>query len=229
MTALNIIQNLLFSVLVSSLIGFNRESKSSPAGLRTYNLVCLGAVIITMVSKELSSVAAKEVLANPNLKGVLSVDSSKIIAQIVSGIGFLGAGTIIVTQKKIKGLSTASSLWVTAAIGIAVGLEYYMLAILSSVLVVIILATFNKITPIQTLKKISITISDPSSESELSNYFKENGIDVKRIDTKIFMKDNQKFINDTYTIKQRNGSDMHAHILNLSKLPDVFEIEMIDV
>ncbi|MGM0238715.1 MULTISPECIES: MgtC/SapB family protein [Enterococcus] len=229
MNLINILEPLLFSILVSSMIGYNRETKSSPAGMRTYNLVCLGAVILTIISKELSEATAQAVITNPELKGIISADSSKIIAQIVSGIGFLGAGTIIVSQKRVKGLSTASSLWVTAAIGIAVGLGYYLLALFSSLLVVVILATFNKIIPFQSLKNLAITISSVETEKMITEYFKNNQITVKNLTTKVYTNEDRKYYTNVYTIKPHHVTDMHHLIIDLARIDDISSIEILDV
>ncbi len=229
MTWIEIIQKLLFSVLVSSMIGFNRETKSSPAGLRTYNLVCLGSVILTMVAKEISVENIALVLSNTELKGVVTADSTKIIAQIISGIGFLGAGTIIVTQKRIKGLSTASSLWATSAIGIAVGLGYYLLATLSSLLVVVILATFNKIIPFNTIKKIAITYTKKTTEQNIQDYFIQHSIDIRHIETQFKVIDGIRQYINIYTIKPNNLFQEHLIVQGIAEIDNIIEIEMLEV
>lgn len=229
MTWIEIIQKLLFSVLVSSMIGINRETKSSPAGLRTYNLVCLGSVILTMVAQEISVENIALVLSDTELKGVVTADSTKIIAQIISGIGFLGAGTIIVTQKRIKGLSTASSLWATSAIGIAVGLGYYLLATLSSLLVVTILATFNKLIPFNTIKKIAITYTKKPTEQNIRDYFAEHSIDIRHIESQFKVIDGMRQYINIYTIKPNNLFQEHLIVQGIAEIDNIIEIEMLEV
>src|SRR5207248_10519029 len=95
---------LFLAALLGALIGFERERHDRPAGLRTHILVCMGAALITQVSRHL---------------GGVRFDESRIAAQIVSGIGFLGAGTIFRTGSVVRGLTTAASLWVVAGIGMA--------------------------------------------------------------------------------------------------------------
>ncbi|MHC5229093.1 MgtC/SapB family protein [Enterococcus sp. LJL99] len=229
MTWISIIQKLLFGVLVSSIIGYNRETKSSPAGLRTYNLVCLGSVILTMVAQELAAENVAAVLNNEQLKGVLTADSTKIIAQIISGIGFLGAGTIIVTQKRIKGLSTASSLWATSAIGIAVGMGYFLLASLSSILVVIILATFNKIIPFNTVKKIAIIFTDKNTDESIKEYFKKHSIDIRHIEAQFKISNGIRQYINIYTIKPHSPFEEHLIVQEIAEIDCVMGIEMLDV
>jgi putative Mg2+ transporter-C (MgtC) family protein len=110
---------LLLAALMGSMVGWERERRDRPAGLRTHILVCVGAALITLVSERLDGANA---------------DPTRIAAQIVSGIGFLGAGTIIRQGSMIRGLTTAASLWTVAGIGmaIAVGREMALLAVIAA-------------------------------------------------------------------------------------------------
>lgn len=112
---------LFIAVALGGIIGFDRELKHRPAGLRTHMMVCLGATIFTMISITFS--------ANP----------FQIAGYIVTGIGFLGAGSIISTRLRMHGLTTAASLWMVASIGIAVGVGQYWIAIIATALVFVIL------------------------------------------------------------------------------------------
>ena len=115
---------LTLSLLIGAAIGLERSVRNHPAGLRTHVLVCLAANIASM-----SGLYIMLVLQLPT-------DISRISAQVISGLGFIGAGTIIVTQKfTIKGLTTAAGLWTTGIIGLAIGAGYYELAMLAGILV----------------------------------------------------------------------------------------------
>ncbi len=114
---------LIISVVLGGLIGFEREKKIKPAGLRTNMLVCLGSCLFTIVS----------------VTG-FSADPARVAAGIVTGIGFLGAGSIIATGGRIIGLTTAATLWVVAGIGLVIGIGEYVIAIVSTVLVYLILS-----------------------------------------------------------------------------------------
>ncbi len=131
-----IIIRIALAVLIGGLIGYEREIRNRPAGFRTHMLVCLGAAVVTMVQVKLVASSVEFLLQNPKLTESIKVDSGRIVAQIVSGIGFLGAGTIIVHKGTVKGLTTASTVWVVACIGIAIGYGYYVIAIIAG------LATF---------------------------------------------------------------------------------------
>jgi len=121
----------LFAILCGGLIGLERELKNKPAGIKTNILICLGSTLYTSVSILLSA-------ANTGAGGQFG-DPSRIAAQIVSGIGFLGGGTIIQARGTILGLTTAATIWVVAAIGICVGLGHSDIAVAASVLVVLAL------------------------------------------------------------------------------------------
>ena len=113
---------IVIAAVIGGIIGFERRAVHKPAGLRTHMLVCMGSALIAVL--------------NFNL---FPDDPARIIAGIITGIGFLGAGTIFRAKDHILGLTTAASLWAVAAIGIGVGLGEYLLAVESAVIIVIIL------------------------------------------------------------------------------------------
>ncbi|MTI61462.1 MAG: MgtC/SapB family protein [Firmicutes bacterium] len=126
----DVLINLILALVLSGLIGFERERHERPAGLRTHILVGVGATIIMMVSLSMHKIHSEN-------------DAGRIAAQVVSGVGFLGAGTIIKEGFSVKGLTTAASLWATAAIGLAIGANYYFLAIITTLVVIITLYLLN--------------------------------------------------------------------------------------
>lgn len=131
--AKDVVFRLLLSILLSSIIGLDRESFNKPAGLRTHVLVSLASTLIMLLSIYLSSIHN-------------GYYSDRLASQVISGIGFLGAGTILRKDKGIiTGLTTAASLWAVAAIGLTVGAGFYLGAILTTILVIITLIVFQKI------------------------------------------------------------------------------------
>ena len=123
-TDAHIIGRLILSVLLSGLIGFERQLHKRTAGLRTHILVALGSCLIMLTSLYVFDI----------YKGIAAVDPSRIAAGVITGIGFLGAGAIIREPEGIKGLTTAASLWVVAGIGLAVGCGFYLAAITTTTL-----------------------------------------------------------------------------------------------
>src|SRR5699024_4367949 len=116
---------LLISIVMSGIIGYEREYHSRPAGVRTHMMVCIGATIIAMIQEQVSLDAINFAIENPEISSVVRYDKTRIIAQVVSGVGFLGAGTIMVQKRSVYGLTTAATIWAVAALGIAIGLGYY--------------------------------------------------------------------------------------------------------
>ena len=124
---------LFVMLILSGLIGWERERLDKPAGFRTHILVGLGSTIIMIVSFSMA-----------DLYPEMMPDVGRIAAQVVSGIGFLGAGTIIREGFSVKGLTTAASLWITAAVGLAVGVGFYLMAGVATFLVFVTLNYFNR-------------------------------------------------------------------------------------
>lgn len=125
-------------ILLSGIIGIDREIRHKPAGAKTHILVGIGSTIFMMVS----------IYIYMQYKETTQVDPGRIAAQVVTGIGFLGAGTIIQSGGSVMGLTTAASLWSVAGIGLAVGCGMYQLAIIATISVLFILFLTNKISEI---------------------------------------------------------------------------------
>ncbi|MCK4941790.1 MgtC/SapB family protein [candidate division WOR-3 bacterium] len=115
---------LAISTLLGGLIGFEREIEHKPAGLRTIILVCLGSTIFMLIGFEL---------------GLASSELGRIIAGVVTGIGFLGAGAIIRARGEVYGLTTAATIWLASGLGLAIGAGYYILAIIACVFALVVL------------------------------------------------------------------------------------------
>lgn len=132
MNTVSVMLRMLIAVLIGAVIGLERSAKNRPAGFRTHILVCLGAAVAAMTGLYIFLV----------LK--LPTDVSRLGAQVISGLGFIGAGTIVVTKKmSIKGLTTAAGLWTTGIIGLAIGSGYFELGIIGAVLVLMAETLFN--------------------------------------------------------------------------------------
>ncbi|MGH2809941.1 MAG: MgtC/SapB family protein [Actinomycetota bacterium] len=128
-TTAEVALRVLMAGVLGALVGLDRELKDHPAGLRTHILVSLGAALFTLVG----------VLTAGAAGGGARVDPTRVAAQVVTGIGFLGAGAILREGTNIRGLTTAAGLWVTAAIGMAAGLGFYAAAAITTVAAVVAL------------------------------------------------------------------------------------------
>ena len=129
---------LVIAALLGAAIGFEREIHGHPAGMRTHLLVSLGAAAFTVLS-----IMGFTLPPAPN--GSIPIDPTRIAAQIVSGIGFLGAGAILKYGSSVRGLTTAASLWATAAVGMAAGAGAWLIALVTTVLVVLSLGPLNRL------------------------------------------------------------------------------------
>ncbi|PKM86844.1 MAG: methyltransferase [Firmicutes bacterium HGW-Firmicutes-12] len=166
----------LLAAILGGLIGLERESLNKAAGFRTHTLVCLGSCLIMITSIEMNATYGT------------GADPARLAAQVVSGIGFLGAGTILHSGFGIKGLTTAASLWVVAAIGLAIGAGQYITAIFTTVIVFIILVYFGGLeeyvkTKQKKLKKIEILIADrPGQLGRVTSALGEMEIHIRKVE-----------------------------------------------
>lgn len=159
-----------FSVICGSIIGFEREYKNKSAGLRTMVLICLGATIFTMVSQK---------------AGNLSDD--RIAANIITGIGFIGAGVIFKDGLSVKGLTTASVIWVVASLGMLIGIANFQLSLVLTVIIIAVLTLFSGLETLldlfYTRKTFNITFKDDVLKSldDLELLIKEYKLNYRRL------------------------------------------------
>lgn len=133
MTSLSVLVRLVVAVLCGGFIGIEREHKRRPAGFRTHILVCLGSAMTTMTSQFLLTQLG------------LYNDISRLGAGVIAGMGFLGAGTIIVTKRRqVKGLTTAAGLWTCAIIGLSIGAGYFELGVLATAVILLAELLFSR-------------------------------------------------------------------------------------
>ena len=137
LSGLTITFRVALAIFVGGLIGTERDIKNRAAGIRTHMLVCLGAAIVMMTNQYVAETYTEN-----------NIDLTRMGAQVISGIGFLGAGTILVTShNRIRGLTTAAGLWASATLGLAIGIGFYELAIIGSfaiLFIVILLRPFKQ-------------------------------------------------------------------------------------
>lgn len=156
---------LLIAGLLGGLIGFEREFRAKEAGLRTHFLVALGSALFMLISQYAFTGR---------------FDAARVAAQVVSGIGFIGAGVIIFQKNAVRGVTTAAGLWVAAAIGLACGSGMYIVAVAATLLAIICLETMHIISRRYGEKSIEVTISPVTSEQlvVIMETIKKNGMDI---------------------------------------------------
>lgn len=122
---------LLVSTLLGTIVGFERQMGRKPAGLRTHVLVCLGSTLFVLLTE------------SAKIFGGTSLDPTRVVHGVVTGVGFLGAGSILRTEGYVHGLTTAASIWMVAAIGTAVGVHAYWLAVVGTILALVVLEGYR--------------------------------------------------------------------------------------
>lgn len=137
---------IILSMICGGIIGLERSSKNRPAGFRTYMIVCVSSALVMMTNQYIYN----------NFAGS---DPARLGAQVISGIGFLGAGTILVTSRsQIKGLTSAAGLWAAACLGLAIGVGFYSAAAMVAIVVFIVITFFKKIDYLMTSTNRIISI-----------------------------------------------------------------------
>ena len=187
---------LTLALLLGGAIGIEREYRAKEAGFRTHFLVALGSALFCLVSQFGFGVDLK--------------DSSRVAAQVVSGIGFLGAGTIIFQKNVVRGLTTAAGLWVTAAIGLACGTGMYLAAVLTTAMVLLGLEVLNYWIPQFGLSTIELSFSAPSRESvkEFITRIKQDGMEVHSYELKERRLSKEEFLEASIEIRAKR--DFHT-------------------
>ena len=139
---------LLLAVVFGGIVGYTREKDNKPAGFRTHILVCFGAAIISMVQDQLRLNILELASVNLKLSGVIKTDLGRLGSQVVSGIGFLGAGSIMKEKgETVGGMTTAAGIWATGCAGLGIGWGFYNLAIPAIVFMLVIIVIFKKFEP----------------------------------------------------------------------------------
>lgn len=175
---LDIILRLVLAVVLGGMIGFEREAHNRPAGFRTHILVCVGSALIMIVSA----------YGFHGFDGdIYRVDPGRIASGVITGIGFLGAGTIIRQKGTIQGLTTAAGIWVVAGIGLAVGVGQYAGAVFATLLVFVSLFALNRLENLNILNRKNSrlwikSIDSPGLLGKIGMLLGEMNINIKKID-----------------------------------------------
>ncbi len=211
---------LLLATFLSGLVGLEREFHGRAAGLRTHILVCLGATIIMASSQNIQNI-----LAHQNSNSVFRIDPWRIAAGIVTGIGFLGGGTILKSNDLIRGLTTAACIWFIAAIGIVIGLGLYIPAIMGTIVVFLVLVGLDPIGhKIPSVKYSQITIiseMEPAEEIEAKclEIFKKHPIIVQNTSISADAKTQRRTL--ILYIRSRRIKNKHLILKKIFAIPHV--------
>ncbi len=216
----DIILRVLTAVIIGCVIGTERERKNRPAGTRTHILVCVGAALIAIIENMMAESIIATNLQNPDSGTAISM--GRLSAQVISGIGFLGAGTIFMTQKKIAGLTTAASLWCTACLGLASGMGYYALAAGVGLVVVITLTLMQRIAQPNSVKHLEVKfIHRIPTLSFLNSYFEEAHVNIIDVDFQVDSTKKEKVYTNLYTITLPKKTPYKDLVIHLSEYENI--------
>jgi len=205
--------------ILGGVIGLERETRQRPAGFRTHILVCTGAALIMIISQYMYMDFAPG-----------SVNLGRLGAQVISGIGFLGAGTIIRDKFSVKGLTTAASLWAVACIGLAVGIGYFYIAIITSFVILITLRLLSKLEKNASKKhakakiKVIATLKD-NIENIVMNDITQFGYDIEKFEFNKSIKENN--VAFTFTVSNNFNVEWEDVSLNLFKKEYISKVTLI--
>jgi len=207
---------LVLSIAIGSVIGLERERKNRPAGLRTHALVCMGACLIAIVEQEMVYEINKLASETINLSfGHLSVG-------VITGIGFIGAGTIMMSKSKVVGLTTAASLWCTACLGLIDGMGYCTIALISAILVLAVLKIFSLGEKRSLSRVIEIDfIDDDIASNEIEDLLNKQGVRINDYSLAFTKEDEIKHCTIRYSITFKDKKEIHDVMSRLSDIHNV--------
>ena len=216
-TWLSVTVRILLAMLIGALLGIGRGRKRRPAGFRTYMLVCVGSAIVMMTNQYVFQTYGVD-------------DLVRMGAQVVSGIGFLGAGTIILTGKnQVRGITTAAGLWTAACCGLAVGIGFYMGAVAGAATILIIMTLMqrvdSKIHAMATTLEVYVEFERETPFSNFIKYAREHGFDVSDIQLSKSAVRSESFVSAIITLECKHPMQHSQMLMQLSGADGVLFME----
>lgn len=216
--ALSIIVRLMLATIMGGIIGFERASKRHAAGLRTFALVCLGSALAVIVNLYLWELTGK------------TSDAGRIPSGVVSGVGFLGVGTIVVTSRNhVKGLTTAAGLWTAASLGLALGAGMISTSIIAFVILLIIFSLLQHVSRLQEkynrVMGIYLEVDKERGINQLLTYIQKNGYEILSMEKK-----REKILKgyDLVVLLELDLKKQHDHSEVLTELGSIDSVNYIE-
>ena len=215
-----ILVRLFLATVCAGVLGVERQRKSRPAGLRTHIIVCLGSALVMMISAHLTNIG-------------MTTDAARLGAQVISGIGFLGAGTIILTGRngkpQVKGLTTAASLWTCACMGLAIGCGFYAGALATCVFVLFAATVLDRVdkyfySKIRALY-LQVEIECPGDLSSVCTQLEEHGVEIRDLQVQKRIENGETHTYATLDLRLHSAKEKTEMIVALSTLKGVVAIE----
>lgn len=206
-----IVLKLFLAMILGGVIGLEREIGNRPAGFRTHTLVCMGSVLVMLTSQYVYQAYGQD------------VDLTRLGAQVISGIGFLGAGTILKDGSRVRGLTTAASLWVVACIGLAIGIGFYWGALATAVLSYITLVLLKRLEGhlIKSPRRFDINLEIPNVPGQVAAITQVMArLDVQVRDIRVANGDGER-VQASFSVTLPGGLSQQALTTEISRLNDV--------
>lgn len=219
-TPASIVIRMVLSLVCGGILGLERTRKRRPAGLRTYMLMALGSCVIMMTG----------IFLYDTMGAVF--DPARMAAQVISGIGFIGAGTIMVTRyHRVRGLTTAAGLWVAACLGIAIGAGFLFCALIAFVLIYLTMVFADKFEQYFTshLRRIEVYVILDGLESIISFSKAVSAMDIRLIDVEPSKPVDKRGIGIYGTMDLKKGGNHEMVVERLSQIPGVLYLEEISI
>jgi putative Mg2+ transporter-C (MgtC) family protein len=221
MSNVEMLIRLVTAAALGSLIGFERERLLWAAGIRTHMLVCVGSCLIMIVSQY----GFSSILTHQNVV----LDPSRIAAQVVSGIGFLGAGAILARGEIVKGLTTAASIWTVAAVGLAVGGGLYLAASASTVIILIILAGIKPLEEAYRARNQSCRLKIEAANGALTPDILKQALGLRASQIKRFLvSPNGSGEEVTVLLSKVSSHDIKSFVEKLNELDGTSLVEVVE-
>lgn len=223
------VARLLIAVLCGGIIGIERGRKNRPAGFRTHMLVCVGAALTMTLSTYLTAMLVGEWGIYSD---VTKTDVSRFGAQVINGIGFLGAGTIIVTgNQQVKGMTTAAGLWASACMGIAIGAGFYIGALVGCFFILVTIVVFSKLETfiLSHSRNINIYVEFTNIDGVAAVASKLKADEVKIYDVEISKENRagQKYASAIFSLrlpKKRSHTSLVASVAEIDSVRAIEEL-----
>ena len=228
---LSVAVRMLLGICFGGIIGMERASKHRAVGFRTYMLVCLGAVITMLLGQyehEMLNTAWKAAAEQAGVK----TDVARFGAQVISGIGFLGAGTIIVTgRQEVKGLTTGAGLWASACMGLAIGAGFYECVILAFVLIVL---AFRVLPAVESFvveharnRNLYVEFESLDNVGQIIACIKALDVHIYQVEINRGREEPHQRPNAYFSVRLKKSRTQEQLMVNLSGIPEVYSIESI--
>ncbi len=226
--ALEYTVRLILTLVVGGAIGLERERSNQPAGLRTHILIAIGSSMLMMLSMEMAQTGGA-----PEATGALVLgrggDPGRIAAQVVSGIGFIGAGTIMRFGGSVRGLTTAASIWIVAALGLVIGGGLYFVAAGGAIITLFTLTVLNRLErrlfPDRTYKVLEVNVRGTTIPTDIVlPIFRKHGIHVSNIDVTPALE--KQTVKMKFLVKIAESTDLRKLYDELKTVEQVYQVKL---